>query len=122
MSNSSLKFTVLTDGSFPGQPASRALNLRLVNAPPPQKVLHGKNELKFSEFGGAGTWRYDGDLVMLIIEAKPMKTDETQVIVVQFSEELASMWQSGKLAGLRGAIGHAILAKRRLDEIRMVPG
>merc|ERR1712039_440285 len=44
------------------------------------------------------------------------------VIQVSFGDAVASAWQDGSLAGLRGAVAHANLAKRALDEMRTTPG
>lgn len=121
--STSITFTVSTDHSFHGQPQQRAVTLRLVNAPPPQSVLHTVSEqpaesVLFEAFGGVKTWSYDGPAATLVIEVAPADVNKPQSIVVDFSEDMASLWRTGALAGLRGAISHANLAKGELDKVR----
>lgn len=117
-----INFTLLTTGSFAGQAPTRALTLRVVNAPPAAAVYHGATELKYAAFGGIGTWSYDGPATTLVIEGVRRDTSEQQTISVALPESMAAMWQDGALAGLRGAISHANLAKASLDEVRLTPG
>lgn len=122
VSSSSLEFSVVTEGAFEGQPNKRTVTLRLINAAPPQKVLHGGVELKFNQFGGVGTWRYEGPTMELVMEGVAVDVSKPQSFSVSFAEDLSDMWQSGAFAGLRGAIAHANLAKQKLDETRITPG
>jgi hypothetical protein len=115
-------FNASTVGSYSGQPSRRALTLRMVNAPPPCDVRLGKAALTFAAYGGAGTWTYDGLSATLVIEAGTTDINADVLIEVTFDDSVASMWQGGALAGLKGAIAHANLAKRALDEMRTTPG
>jgi len=121
---SSLIVNMGMSGFFAGQPDMRSITLRLVNAPPPNKVIIEGKSLPFGRYGGSGTWSYDGDAVTAVIELLPLHichlTSATVRII--FDESVSDMWQDGSLSGVRGAISHANLAKQRLDEVRATPG
>lgn len=119
-----LSFELVSSGSFAGQPQQRQVTLRFVNAPPAQLVQVGELELKRKRYGGAGSWSYDGNSATLVVELGELPLSEQSPIqvAVRFDESVAQMWQDGSLAGLRGAISHANLAKQRLDEVRQTPG
>lgn len=118
----SFNFTVSTTGKFQGQASMRAVTLRLVNAPLPLRVEFAGKTLPYDYFGGVGTWKYDGSSATLVVTGTSLAVAEEQTMHIQFSSEMAAVWGSGILSGLKGVVGHANFAKQQLDEVRKTPG
>ena len=113
-----IHFNVSTTGGYDELPSTRATSVRFINTLPPLSVTVGGKELKFSRFGGEGTWSYDSQAAALVIELPVSSvSDGFDMNVKVPTSEHASM-----LNGIGFRISRALAAKATLDEIRLVPG
>ena len=89
--------------------------LRLINALPPTHVA-ASSSIPFSRFGVGQSWTYDGDDMAVVITINDVNTKTgLHVSVSGFSLH-------EQIAGLKGAMHHASLAKTNLNEDRTTVG
>lgn len=112
VANGELTFKAATTGHYDEMPTSRVFRLKIINGNAPSSVTVDGVAATFNVDGGPNTWRFCGDQMAVIVETKPVAS--TTIVV-------GGQTDSG-LDGLRGAVSHAILSKRNLDETRQTLG
>jgi len=106
-----LYFFIKITGNFTQLPPSRTYVLRIVNGLPPTMATVNGVAVTYSMWGGANTWRYEGDELTTVIETGVLPINT----VVNISVTTNPINQV-LMSGLKGAIQHAIWAKANYDE------
>ena len=84
---------------------------------PPTSVVSNGVSVPYARFGGPNTWSYDGVQVWAVIELAGVSTGTPlDVTVVTLPTDDSAM------SGVKGGIGHGILAKQALDYYGLTPG
>lgn len=139
--NTTLAYTAPGDGSwaatlasagtpYAGFPAVRNVQLRLLNVPPPASVTFNGAAVPFQRWGALATkraapaasqWYYHQDEsgIGLVIDLVGVSTTAAATVALAPSKTGLS---AADMAGLHGAITHAIVSKRNLDVERSTPG
>ena len=117
--SSTLKMHITRSGTYPGSSSTAAYTLRVANAYPPTSVQVNGQTLKYSRWGGAGTFTYDGNALEAVVECAAVDSNKDVEIVMAFPD---SDSDGAMLSGLRGVIARATASKRNLDETRETPG
>jgi alpha-glucosidase len=115
-----IKVTILTDGSYPGMVKNLPYRLRIINSWLPTAVTVNGQPAPFSrnpkKLGLKNSWHYDGNEATLVIEIEPSTT-----ATVSVSTDAPSN-ADALLSGLKGGLQHSILAKHNLDDAWATPG
>jgi len=89
------------EGSYPGMPAERGLEIRLFGAWPPDAVIfNGQNISYTPEADAPAGWRYDGNTLSTIIRLPRMPVAHAAEVTVKISAEKAA-----RISLLDGAAG-----------------
>eukprot|EP01059_Diplonema_ambulator_P002172 TRINITY_DN11809_c0_g1_i1.p1 TRINITY_DN11809_c0_g1~~TRINITY_DN11809_c0_g1_i1.p1 ORF type:complete len:1002 (+),score=182.69 TRINITY_DN11809_c0_g1_i1:42-3047(+) len=112
-----MMFSVNTTGTFQGQPTSRTVILKIVNALPPAAVRVNGKAYGFNRWGGPGGWSFDAAAMEVVIEAVESSVGSVVTIEIDFTTGTGV-----DLTGYRGLVSRAVYAKRNLDETRVTPG
>ena len=115
--SSALTFTVSSNGSYSAFPTTRTYILRVANGFPPTSVQANGINVPYARFGGPNTWTYSGVEMSTYVEVTGVSTSTTFTVVVT-----ANLASANGIAGIKGGIWHATLAKANLDIDRSTPG
>jgi len=127
-----LTFNAEIEGGKPGSatPASRAYTLRLRSAFPPKTVTvngvaalhtHASSRGRAAPAGSAPTWTYCGVEMAVVIDV-PERASAAALEVVVTTTGGTFETNAAALAGAKGVVKHAILAKAALDVARVTVG
>ncbi|MBI3406173.1 MAG: DUF5110 domain-containing protein [Acidobacteria bacterium] len=98
-----MKIEILpTEGTYPGMPAARAYEIRLVGFLPPESVTVDGAPLPFSREAAVSSWRYDGNELTTVISLSRMMRLEPVEVIVKHTTENQS--QSKMVHGFRGKL------------------
>jgi len=125
---SSLTVTISTAGSYPQLPATRAYQIRVLNGAPVSSVTVNGVTVPYNRFGKiasvskpppANQYYYDFSLLPdgmgPVIDLVGVSTTATTTVTIQFGVQV-------NMAGVYGAVTHALWAKGNLDIERSTPG
>ncbi len=100
-------------GSYPGMPQARALELRLPGTWPPQRVSADGSEVEYRPDGRSPGWRYDGDRVTTIIALPSASVRRAREVVI----ELPADRDPTLLDGVPGRLSRLHRAARLLENL-----
>jgi alpha-glucosidase len=101
------------EGSYPGMPAERGLEIRLFGAWPPDAVtFNGQNISYTPEADAPAGWRYDGNTLSTIIRLPKMFVSTAVEVTVKISAEKAA-----RISLLDGAVGRLARIRRLFKDV-----
>lgn len=123
--------TVVNAGSTKAYlPASRPYVIRLHNAIVPSDVVVNGESIRMGKFRklgdtpaivtGASSFYFDSDDMVVVIELAAADVNKPQSVEITWTYPHAV--STGLTNGVKGVLGHALLAKSQLDTTRSTPG
>jgi alpha-glucosidase len=101
------------EGSYPGMPAERGLEIRLFGTWPPDAVtFNGQNISHTPEADAPAGWRYDGNTLSTIIRLPRMPVAHAAEVTVKISAEKAA-----RISLLEGAAGRLARIRRLFKDV-----